>query len=239
MAKSAGQNCLARALKHDIRRQLRKEAYPARSSDQRAAPPGADSALGTLARALALPEGVIRMVVASKCETPAGWRFAKLAKLQRHEAVLWNAVQSIGALDSGARIVIVKRARRRAGRHGPSRLQGVLKPCSNRPRRPFNGTSWRPSAGKSTTARGNELRTIRRNWPGTGRPKLRAKGCLDIASEQAQGRFQKIARGCMAASKTMVLTDAARAWSKVQGYCKQGPYHQEHALWITCSSEIS
>ena len=78
----------------------------------RAVPPGGDNALVALAKALALPEGVIRMVETSGCETPADWRFAVLTKPQdEHEALLWNAVQSAGALDVGGMVFIASQAR--------------------------------------------------------------------------------------------------------------------------------
>ena len=109
---------------------------------QRAVPPGDDNALVALARALALPEGIIQMVQASGCETPADWRFAVLVKPQdEHEALLWSAVQSAGALDVGAMVVIANRARAAQRQLRTIKTAGCVKTLQRaKPRRPFRGT---------------------------------------------------------------------------------------------------
>ena len=79
---------------------------------------------------MALPISIIRMVEASGCETPADWKFAVLKKPEDEaEAFFWDAVQSAGALDVGAMMVIAAQASaKRQGKCEPSSLQGVLKP---------------------------------------------------------------------------------------------------------------
>ena len=78
---------------------------------QTAAPPGGDNTLVALARTLSLPKETVQMVEKSGCETPADWVFALLEKPENGaEALLWDAVQSAGALDVGAMMVIAAQA---------------------------------------------------------------------------------------------------------------------------------
>ena len=78
---------------------------------QKAAPHGVDNALVMLAKALDLPAKTIQMVAMSGCETPADWKFAVLRKPEdESEALRWDAVQSAGASDVGAMMVIAARA---------------------------------------------------------------------------------------------------------------------------------
>ena len=107
----------------------------------RAVPPGDDKVLVALARALALPENTIRMVIASGCEMPTDWRFAVLTELpDEHEALLWEAAHNAGAPGVGGMMLIANQARVRR-QQWTIETAGCVKTLQRaKPRRPLRGT---------------------------------------------------------------------------------------------------
>ena len=170
-----------------------------------------------------MPEHVIQMVEASGCETPADWKFTILTKPQdEYEALLWKAVQNAAALDIGGMVIIANQARAQRQTATIKATGCVKTPQRAKPRRPFRGAKLGTQRKEIDDSKRQQaafsLMQLAWSWAPDAGP---AKGCVDTASEQAQRRFQ---RGCArlhGSFEAKVLTDVAKVWSELQGYCKQ------------------
>ena len=175
-----------------------------------------------LARQLGLPAETIQMVMQRGCETPADWKYAVLeAPEDKHEKILWKAVQQAPALDKGSMVALALQVRKRpvAMRKGCVTCKVGTKVYRSRAFKGAKGNVQRKAVDNEKRRQAAQT-LVELSWGWAPAAGL-AKGCTDLSSVAAQRRFQRCCERLTQGFEAKSMLEACKAWKELTQWCQE------------------